>query len=251
MVDDATILTRAMRADLWLVQRDTAARSRRRRGSTRASRRAPRRCPACAGRGRTRISSSSASTAAPSAHRARGPRLARRPGALAAAGARAAAQQPHGEMIVDASLGLGIGESLVLAGEPYRVVGLTKNALTSGGDSVAFVSVADAQLIAFDQPAEATMLERQRVVERLRRTDLGRGQPGARGPRHGPALARPGARLAPRGGGARRRDPHRIAEVRRPMRAGATSASTRRPRRRRCCSAAWCSGRACRSGSSP
>jgi hypothetical protein len=29
-------------------------------------------------------------------------------------------------MIVDASLGLGIGESLVLAGEPYRVVGLTE-----------------------------------------------------------------------------------------------------------------------------
>jgi putative ABC transport system permease protein len=80
-------------------------------------------------------------------------------------------------MIADASLGLAIGESLLLAGEPVRVVGLTKNALTSGGDSVAFMTVADAQLVAFDQPAEATVLERQRVIGRLRLTDLGRGQP--------------------------------------------------------------------------
>ena len=64
-------------------------------------------------------------------------------------------QQPHGEMIADASLGLAIGESLELAGEPYRIVGLTKNALTSGGESVAFVSVSDAELIAFDQQLAA------------------------------------------------------------------------------------------------
>jgi hypothetical protein len=57
------------------------------------------------------------------------------------------------------------------------VVGLTRNAPTSGGDSVAFLSVADTQLVALDQPAEATVLERARVVERLRQTDLGRGQP--------------------------------------------------------------------------
>ena len=52
---------------------------------------------------------------------------------------------------------------------PAGSVKLTKNALTSGGDSVAFVSVADAEVIAFDQPAEDAVLERQRVVERLRR----------------------------------------------------------------------------------
>jgi putative ABC transport system permease protein len=85
--------------------------------------------------------------------------------------------QPHGEMVVDASLGLDVGETLVLADEPYRIVGLTKNALTSGGDSVAFMTVADSHQVAAEQPAEAITLERQRVAERLRRTDLGRGQP--------------------------------------------------------------------------
>jgi putative ABC transport system permease protein len=121
--------------------------------------------------------------------------------------------QPHGEMIVDASLGLGIGASLVLAGEPYRVVGLTRNALTSGGDSVAFMSVSDTHLIALDQSPEATVMERQRVVERLRRTDLGRGQPTleelAADPRwRAPALASP-----PLAAVLVDVDPHRIAEV--------------------------------------
>ena len=54
---------------------------------------------------------------------------------------------------------------------------MTRNALTSGGDSVAFLTAADSQLVAFDQPSEAIMLERQRVLARLRRTDLGRSQP--------------------------------------------------------------------------
>ncbi|MFO0630120.1 MAG: hypothetical protein U0325_31460 [Polyangiales bacterium] len=106
--------------------------------------------------------------------------------------------QPHGEMIVDASLGLQVGESLVLAGEPYRVVELTRNALTSGGDSVAFMTVGDTQLIAFDQSAEATLLERHRVVERL---PPHRPRPWAAGP-GGP---RSGSPLAPR-----RSPPHHL-----------------------------------------
>jgi hypothetical protein len=64
--------------------------------------------------------------------------------------------QPHGELIVDASLGLAIGESLVLAGEPYRVVGLTQERPHLGWRLGRLRVVADAQLIAFDQPAEAT-----------------------------------------------------------------------------------------------
>jgi putative ABC transport system permease protein len=121
-------------------------------------------------------------------------------------------------MIADASLGLAIGESMVFAGEPYRVVGLTKNALTSGGDSVAFVTLSDAQLIALDQPPEATVLERERVVERLRRTDLGRGLPSledlARDPRfRAPALASP-----PLAAVLIEADPLRVGEVRETMR---------------------------------
>lgn len=179
MVDDATVLTRAMKADLWLVQRDTSG-------------------PFAEG---SRLDPSVEARAAsiPGVKRARPytyqliQRVQRgavmrialvglgwpddRGSTLPLLRGRQL-QQPHGEMIADASLGLAIGESLELAGEPYRIVGLTKNALTSGGESVAFVSVSDAELIAFDQPPEAALLERQRVAERLRRTDLGRSQPG-------------------------------------------------------------------------
>jgi putative ABC transport system permease protein len=214
MVDDATILTRAMRADLWLVQRDTVG------PFAEASRLDP--------------SVEARASAVPGVRRARpyNYQLIQRerhgavlrialvglgwpddPGHTLPLVRGRHLAQPHGEMIVDASLGLGVGESLVLAGEPYRVVGLTRNALTSGGDSVAFMTVGDTQLVAFDQSAEATLLERQRVVERLRRTDLGRGQPAledlARDPRwRAPALASP-----PLAAVLIDADPHRIAEV--------------------------------------
>ena len=197
MVDDATILTRAMGADLWIVQRDT-------RGPfAEASRLDP--------------SIEARAAAVPGVRRARPYtyQLIQRHhqgevmrialvglgwpddagGSLAIVRGRTL-RQAHGEIIADASLGLELGDSIVLAREPYRVVGLTKNALTSGGDSVAFLTVADAQLVATDQPAEAIALERVRVVERLRRTDLGRGQPGLEDlvsdPRwRAPALASP------------------------------------------------------------
>lgn len=219
MVDDATILTRAMHADLWLVQRDTLG-------------------PFAEG-SRLDPSVEARAAAVPGVRTARPYtyQLIQRerrgavmrialvglgwpddPGRSLPIVRGRRLQQAHGEMIVDASLGLGIGESLTLAGEPYHVVGLTRNALTSGGESVAFVSVADAELIAFDQPAEAAVLERQRVVERLRRTDLGRGQPTledfATDPRwRAPALASP-----PVAAVLVEADPHRIAEVREVMR---------------------------------
>lgn len=214
MVDDATILTRAMRADLWIVQRDTVG------PFAEASRLDP--------------SVEARASAVPGVRRARpyNYQLIQRehhgaalrialvglgwpddPGHTLPLVRGRHLSQPHGEMIVDASLGLGLGESLVLAGESYRVVGLTRNALTSGGDSVAFMSVADTHLVAFDQSPEATLLERQRVVERLRRTDLGRGQPTleelASDPRwRAPALASP-----PLAAVLVDADPHRIAEV--------------------------------------
>lgn len=197
MVDDATILTRAMRADLWLVQRDT-------RGPfAEGSRLDPsieRRAAAVPGVRRARAYTYQLIQRE---HRRAVLRIALvglgwpddRGSSLPLVRGRMLAQ-PHGEMVVDTSAGLALGETVMLAGEPYRVVGLTRNALTSGGDSVAFLSVADTALVANDQPAEATVLERERVVDRLRQTDLGRGQPGledlARDPRwRSPALASP------------------------------------------------------------
>jgi putative ABC transport system permease protein len=121
--------------------------------------------------------------------------------------------QPHGEIIVDASLGLRLGDALSLAGEDYRVVGITQNALTSGGDSVAFMTVADSQLVAYDQPPEAVVLERARVVERLRRTDLGRSQPALEELATDPSWRAPAIASAPLAAVLVTADPHRRAEV--------------------------------------
>jgi len=219
MVDDATILTRAMHADLWLVQRDTVgpfAEGSRLDPSVEA------RAAAVPG---VRTARPYTYQLIQREHRGAVMRIALvglgwpdDPGRSLPLVRGRRLQQPHGEMIVDASLDLGIGESLELAGEPYRVVGLTKNALTSGGESVAFVSVADAELIAFDQPAEAAMLERQRVVERLRRTDLGRGQPALEDLATDPRWRAPGLASPPVAAVLVEADPHRIDEIREVMR---------------------------------
>ncbi len=178
MVDDATILTRALDADLWVVQRGT-------RGPfAEASRIDP--------------SLEARAAAVPGVARARSytyqviqRQVAGRDLRLALVGlawpddrggtlpliAGRELSQAHGELIVDASLGLAIGQVIALADEPYRIVGLTRNALTSGGEAVAFMSVADTQLVANETPNEAIQTERQRTLARLRRTDLGRNQP--------------------------------------------------------------------------
>lgn len=214
MVDDATILTRTMRADLWIVQRDT-------RGpfaeGSRLDPTVEARVAAVPGVRRARpytyqlIQRDHRGAVMRIAlvglgwpdDRGQDLPLVRGRGLL----------QPHGELIVDASLGLALDDTLTLAGERYRIVGLTHDALTSGGDSVAFMTVADAQLVAYDQPAEATVLERARIVERLRLTDLGRSQPGlaelATDPRwRPPAIASP-----PLAAVLVTVDPHRLATV--------------------------------------
>lgn len=136
MVDDATILTRAMHADLWLVQRDT-------RGpfaeGSRLDPSVEARAAAVPG---VRTARPYTYQLIQRDHRSAVMRIALvglgwpdDPGRSLPLVRGRRLQQAHGEMIVDASLGLGIGESLVFAGEPYRVVGLTSNALTSGGES--------------------------------------------------------------------------------------------------------------------
>ncbi|MCC6215797.1 MAG: ABC transporter permease [Polyangiaceae bacterium] len=197
MVDDATLLTRAMQADFWVVQRDT-------RGPfAEASRVDPSLEARAAAVPGVRAARPYTYQLIQRDHRGRVLRIALvglgwpdDPGTSLPLVQGRRLQQPHGEMIADTSLGIPLGETLTLAGEAYRVVGLTRNALTSGGDSVAFLTVADTQLVALEQPPEALRLERERVLERLRRTDLGRGQPGledlAADPRwRAPALASP------------------------------------------------------------
>jgi hypothetical protein len=204
MVDDATILTRAMQADLWLVQRDT-------RGpfaeGSRLDPSVEARAAAVPG---VRTARPYTYQLIQREHRGAVMRIALvglgwpdDPGRSLPLVRGRRLQQPHGEMIVDASLGLGIGESLALAGEQYRVVGLTKNALTSGGESVAFVSVADAELIAFDQPAEASGARTSARGGTLAPHGPRPRAARSRGPRDRFALACACACFAPRGCGAR------------------------------------------------
>ncbi len=219
MVDDATILTRAMRADVWIVQRET-------RGpfaeSSRLDPSVEARAAAVPG---VRSARPYTYQLIQREHRGAVMRI-----ALVGLGwpddsgrslplvrGRPLAQ-PHGEMIADASMGLGIGETFVLAGEPYRVVGLTRNALTSGGDSVAFLTAADTQLVAFDQPSEATVLERQRVLARLRRTEIGRSQPSLEDLPTDPRWRAPALASPPVAAVLLDVDPHRLAEVRETLR---------------------------------
>ncbi|MEZ6150704.1 MAG: ABC transporter permease [Pirellulaceae bacterium] len=104
--------------------------------------------------------------------------------------------QSHYEMIADKSLGLGVGEQLELGKETYTVVGTTNNMISSGGDGIAFVTVADAQAIQFDVPGEAVRLERAARESRGEAFELAIQQPmmlnnAARPSGELPAVARP------------------------------------------------------------
>jgi putative ABC transport system permease protein len=85
--------------------------------------------------------------------------------------------QGHGELIADSSLGVRVGEKVHLGRDDYRVVGLTKQLLASGGDAVVFATIADTQRILADDSSDALIAERARRLTRLRATDLGRSQP--------------------------------------------------------------------------
>lgn len=104
--------------------------------------------------------------------------------------------QSHYEMIADKLLGLGVGEQLKLGKENYTVVGTTNNMISSGGDGIAFVTVADAQAIQFDVPGEAVRLERAARESRGQVFELAIQQPmmlnnAARPAGELPAIARP------------------------------------------------------------
>jgi putative ABC transport system permease protein len=85
--------------------------------------------------------------------------------------------QNHYEMIADKSLGLALGEKLKLGKDTYTVVGLTKNMIGTGGDGVAFLTIADAQAIQFNSPGEAIRLERESRISRGAKSETGILQP--------------------------------------------------------------------------
>jgi putative ABC transport system permease protein len=88
-----------------------------------------------------------------------------------------ALRQAHYEMIADQSLNLPLGSSIRLGKDVYQIVGLTRGMVGTGGDGLTFFTVSDAMAIQFDQPGEATRLERAARRARVENIDLGRLQP--------------------------------------------------------------------------
>ena len=86
-------------------------------------------------------------------------------------------RQAHYEMIADQSLKLPLGSRVRLGKAIYQVVGLTRGMVGTGGDGLTFFTVSDAMAIQFDQPGEATRLERAARRARVESIDLGRLQP--------------------------------------------------------------------------
>lgn len=86
-------------------------------------------------------------------------------------------RQAHFEMIADQSLKLPLGSRVRLGKDLYQVVGLTRGMVGSGGDGLTFFTVSDAMAIQFDQPGEATRLERAARRARVESIDLGKLQP--------------------------------------------------------------------------
>lgn len=66
----------------------------------------------------------------------------------------------HREIVVDRTLGLALGEELVLGDDRYRVVGVMRGMLSSGGDGLAFVTNADLTRIQAHLAPEALRAER-------------------------------------------------------------------------------------------
>jgi putative ABC transport system permease protein len=70
----------------------------------------------------------------------------------------------HYELVADASLGLKPGDTVRLGLHDYRVVGLTKGAVDSGGNSLMYLALPDAQEVLYQQDNEALRSARAALV---------------------------------------------------------------------------------------
>ncbi|WP_226577125.1 ABC transporter permease [Acuticoccus sediminis] len=67
----------------------------------------------------------------------------------------------HYEAVVDRAVGVGVGETIPLAGDDYAVVGITRDMVDISGDGMMFVSINDAMTIAVDRVAAEVRLARR------------------------------------------------------------------------------------------
>jgi len=106
-----------------------------------------------------------------------------------------AAGQPifrgHYQMVADSSSGLRVGDRVPLGKETFEVVGLTRRMVSSSGDPMAFLTIADAVSIQYDRSGEGIRGERTARVARLADVDLHRTQPQTESRAAGPSSGLP------------------------------------------------------------
>lgn len=162
LVEDALALVRGVGADIWVVEAGTHgpfAESSRIPGDTRE---AVARLHGVVAAGAITVQSVETS------HRGRKLRLQLvghdpgRPGAPISLVSGRSIARAHFELVADASTGLALGEVLRLGRDDFRVVGLTRGQVASGGDPVAFVTLRDAQALQFELAPPSVRRERAR-----------------------------------------------------------------------------------------
>jgi putative ABC transport system permease protein len=92
--------------------------------------------------------------------------------------------QSHFEMIADESLDLHLQERVRLGREIYTVVGVSRGMIDLGGDGICLFTVADAETIQSENPNEAIRLDRAARYVRGEQSDLGTQQPSIMDPYH-------------------------------------------------------------------
>jgi len=85
--------------------------------------------------------------------------------------------QAHYELVADKSSRLQVGDKLALGKEIFTAKGLTKGMTSQAGDSMAFMTLDDAQAVQFNLSPESIRIERTARVNRLFNIDLGQIQP--------------------------------------------------------------------------
>jgi putative ABC transport system permease protein len=73
----------------------------------------------------------------------------------------------HYEMVADKKLGVRLGDQVPLGLHIYTVVGLTQGSIDTNGDPLVFLSLPDAQEVAFQKDNEEIRTQRQRLARTL------------------------------------------------------------------------------------
>jgi putative ABC transport system permease protein len=76
-------------------------------------------------------------------------------------------RQAHYEMVADKKLGVRLGDRVTLGLHTYTVVGLAQGAIDTNGDPLVFLSLPDAQEVAFQKDNEEVRTQRERLSRTL------------------------------------------------------------------------------------